>query len=431
MRSSSKHLVNRRQIVSSVRQVRSACLIAAFLLGCSAVAETPNTLELERALQLENAAGDLQGAERIYLRIIESGAGPARARAEAVFRLADLYSRQAKNAKAKTLFLQLLRDFPEAADLIPLAELELTKVTALLTRDQIGTNVASMQHLGDLAIALLGALENNEKDRSSELLKRLNAALEGFASGEDAPEVLVRLKISAGEINSTLHAERGGGMAAALNELTKSKDFEPFLKRGFPSDPHDVFAPAWRMKDRLARALAANNQERAEDIAVALERYLAPLTTLPTGRREATLARITTFAARDARALAKAGRFAEARKRLDEFDTERHQEFGDFRLIASLLIRTPEQVVAAAWAILYRAEQARAELSKRGYAQAMDHVTEGAKVCREVLPRIENSEAAALFKKQQDAFEAALWEIKNDRLGAAQQALKRVVEKVK
>ena len=410
--------------------MRSAYLIVALLLVCTARAEN-DALELERAVHLENSVGDPAGAERIYRRIAQGSGVTSRARAEATFRLADLYSRQAKNAEAKTLFLQLLRDFPEAADLIPLAEFELTKVTALLTRDKIETNVASMQHLGDLAIALLGALENQEKERSSELLTRLNAALEGLASGGDAPEVLVRLKISAGEITATLHAERGGGMAAALKQLSNSKEFEPFLKRGFPSDPHDLFAPAWRLKDRLARALAENNPERLEEIALALERYLAPLAALPTGQSEGTLARITTFAARDARMLAKEGRFAEARKRLDEFDTERYEQFRNFRLIATLLMRTPEQVVAAAWVVLFRAEQARRDVGRRAYASAMDHVAEAAKVCRDVLPRIENSDAAELFKRQQDALEAALWEIKNDRLGPAQAALKRVTDKTK
>jgi tetratricopeptide (TPR) repeat protein len=420
-------LVNWRQIVF-LPPVRSICVILGITLACLAIAEEVDPLELERAVQLESAAGDVSGAEKIYKRLVITTGGTRRARAEATYRLADLYSRQAKNAEAKTLFLQLLRDFPEATDLIPLAELELMKVTALLTRDQIGTNVGSMQHLGDLSISLLGALENNEKERSTELLTRLNTTLESLGSGGDAPEVLVRLKMSAAEIRSTLHSERGG-IRAARTQLEKSKDFEPFLQRGFPSDPHDIFAPAWRMKDRLARALAANNPERAKDVAMALERYLFPLMSLPTGQREGTVARSTTYAARDAMLFAQEGKFAEARKRIDEFDEERNQQFGDFRPVAALLMRTPEQVVAAAWAVLYRAEQARKELSKRAYATAMDHVEEAVLVCRQVIPRIENSEASALFKHQQEALEAALEAIKSDSLGVAQQALKRASER--
>lgn len=408
--------------------MRSISLILGLTFACVAAAEDIDPLELERAVQLETAAGDIPAAEQIYKRLVTATGGTRRARAEATFRLADLYSRQANNERAKSLFLQLLRDFPEATDLIPLAELELMKVTALLTRDQIGTNVASMQHLGDLSISLLGALSNNEKERSTELLTRLNTTLDGLSTGEDAPEVLKRFKLSAADIRSTLHSERGG-MAAALNQLLKSKDFEPFLQRGFFSDPHDIFAPAWRLKDRLAHALAANNPERAKEIALGLERYLSPLMTLPTGQREGTLARSTTYAARDAMQMAQEGKFADARKRLDEFDEERHDQFGDFRPVASLLMRTPEQVVAAAWAVLYRAEQARKELSRRAYATAMDHVSEAILVCRQVAPRIDNSDVAALFKHQQEELEKALEAINGDHLGTAQQALKRALER--
>lgn len=390
-------------------------------------AETLDPLELERAYQLETANGDFAGAEQIYLRLVQDGSGAQRTRAEATFRLANLYTRQSKNAEAKTLFLQLLRDFPEAADLIPLAELELTKVTALLTRDQIGTNIAAIQRLGDLSIALLGALENNEVSRADELLKDLNAGLDSMASGSDAPEVLVRLKISANEISSALHDTKDAG--ATLSRLEKSKDFEPFLQRGFPSDPHDVFAPAWRMKDRLARALGTNNVDAVQEISLALDRYLAPLSTLPAGVREGTLARLVSFAVRDIRDMAEAGKLEQARLRLDQLDSDRHEQFPDFHVIGSFAIRIPEQAVAAAWAVVYRAEEARRDLGRRAYATAMDYVEEAASVCREILPRVENSEAADYFKLQLEALETALLEMKADRLGPAQLALKRATEK--
>jgi len=157
---------------------------------------------------------------------------------------------------------------------------------------------------------------------------------------------------------------------------------------------------------------------------VRLEQYLAPLVPLPLGQREGTLARITTFAIRDIRASVREGRFAEARKRLDECDTERNDQFSDFRLIASnLLMRTPYQVVAAAWVVLYRAEQAGRELGPN-YAVAVDHVSEAIKVCQDALPRVDDKEVAQLFRKQQDALEKALWEMKNYRFGSALQSLK-------
>jgi hypothetical protein len=419
----------KRPQISFLRRVRPICLIAGLALASVAMAEDADPLDLERAVHLETVAGDLAGAEAIYRRIALATTGQRRARAEATYRLADLYARQARNLEAKNLFMSAWRDFPESKDLASLAEVEVINVTALFTRDQVGTNLASMQHLGDLAIALFGALENNEKERSTRLLTQLTGILDGLGSGKDAPGILVRVRNSATAINAAMYAERGGGMQAALEQLKNSKDFEPFLRRDFPSDPNDVFAPASRAKDRLAYALAENNRERSIELAQTLERYLAPLVTLPPREDAGALARLTAFAARDILELAKQGKFAEARQRLDEFDEERHAQFRNFRLADPLPRRMPEQAVAAAWAVKYRAEQAAAELGHRGYAAAMDHVEEGATACREVLSRLEAGEVSALFKRQQAAFEAALWEIKNDRLGGAMRALKPITEK--
>lgn len=422
-----KPLVNRNRIVfgHAVRLVR---LIAAFCLACvSARADTSPPIELERALHLQAVVGDLQGAERILQKLIEPDVSPRRTKAEATFRLAELYLRQGKNDEAKTLLLKFLRDFQEATDLIPSAELELMNVTALLTRKMMGPEQSSMQQLGDLAISLLGALENNERDRAVQLLRNLNSALQGLSVGKDAPEMLVKLKNSAVELEGTLHGSNGG-VGPALQQLTKSKDFEAFLQRGFPFDPHDLFAPAWRLKDRLSRALASNNHALTMEIAEALERYLAPLFRFPANEREGTLARVLTYAVRDVRQFVMDGKFPEARRRLDEFDSERHDQFGDFRPVAKLLMRTPEPFVAASYAVLERVDMARQDVSRRMLYPASDHVAEGIIVCREVIPRLDNSDVRALFTRQLEALESAQKDIDQNRLGPALQALKRAAE---
>ena len=422
------YLVKRGQIVFCLPlSVRSIGIIATFYLVCAAVSEDADFLVLERAVHLEMTVGDHPRAERLYRQLVDSVRPGHRVRAEAAFRLAQLYRRQKKNAEAKALFLQVLREFPEATDLTTVAGNELASVTALLTKDEIGTNLASMQHVGDLVIALEGALENSEMPRAQVLLDKLGSALGTLATGGDMPEILVRLKTHAEEIRKKLSAP-DGGTASALQMLAVSQEFEPFRTRSFPADPNDVFAPAWRMKDRLARALASNHPDRSKEIALGLERYLQPIAALPIGPREGALARLTQTGVQEARALAEQRKFKEARLRLDQLNAERHEQFGDFRLLANLPARLPEEVVGSEWAILYRVDLARRELNRRAYPAAIDHITEAASICREVLTRLPKEDAAELFRKQLEALEHALAEARGERLSATQQSLKRVSE---
>ena len=296
----------------TVQPVRLLSVILTFSLVCSVFAEDSGMLLLEEAYFIESS-GDVTTAEQLYKQLAPLPGLPYRARAEATFRRAELCSAQSRNDEAKKLFLQVLRDFQEAKDLIPLAEDELTSVTALLTHDHLVSDPDSVHHVGDLAISLEGAMANGEQERATDLMQRINTALETMAAGSDAPRVMVRLKESALEVAAILSGTRPGGITGALEYLRKSREFEPFLRRGFPSDPHDLFAPAWRLKDRLARSVAKNEKSTTDDYALALERYLAPLASLPEGAREGSLARLIAQAIREIRELAAANRFSDAR----------------------------------------------------------------------------------------------------------------------
>jgi tetratricopeptide (TPR) repeat protein len=408
--------------------VRRLCFILSLSLACAVQSDETGPLALEEAIQLETAAGDVTRAEEIYQRLVATGPKD-RTRAEATFRLAALYSRQAKNGEAKRRFLQVLRDFPEATDLIPLAEIELTNVTALLTRDQIGSNLAAMHHVGDLVVALQGALENNEAERATNVVQQLEAVLKTLASGTDAPELLMQLKTSIDDIAAVLEAERGGGITPALAKLAKGKEFESFLLRSFPSDPHDVFASVWRMKDRLVRAIATNSIEKTNAVAHDLDRYLAPLVALPSGPQAGSLARLIATGAAEARQLAEDGKFREARQRMQDLDAARHEQFPDFRMIATLPVRMPEHAVAAAWVVLFRIDLAWRELDQVNPGTAMNHLAEAAVACRDVQPRVESSDAAAWFARQLQSLELALSELQSERIESAQQTLKQLREK--
>jgi tetratricopeptide (TPR) repeat protein len=420
-------LVERREIrLFHLQPVRRFSVILAFCLACPVLAEDSGMLLLEEAYFLETAAGDLTTAEQLYKQLPSVPGLPHRSRAEATFRRAELCSAQSRNDEAKKLYLQVLRDFPEADDLIPLAEDQLTSVTTLLTHDHLISDPESVHHVGDLVIALEAAMANGEKERADELMQRINSALETMAAGSDAPRVMVKLKESALDVAAVLSGARPGGIAGALAKMRNSREFEPFLRRGFPSDPHDLFAPAWRLKDRLARAVARNEKSSIDENALALERYLAPLATLPEGPREGALARLVAGAIREIRDLAAAGKFSEARQRLQEFDLDRHEKFPDFRPVIALPQRLPGHLVSSGWAVTFRSSLAVTALEAHDQTAAAEHVMAAIQVCRDVQPAQQNAEIATLFARQLATLETALAEIHNDQPELAKQELQRV-----
>jgi hypothetical protein len=404
------------------------------LLGLPAFAEESPALLLERAIQLHAAAGDTAAAATLYEKIVEAKGNHQRTRAEALFRLAEMRAREARHGEARNLYTRLIREFPEVQDLIPLANEAWSTETALLTQDQFATNPAATHRIGDLVIALRGALENAapkgrpvdaaEVARAGVLLQRLDAALAAVTVGSDAVRLLIQLKAGTNKVADKLQTD---GPAAARETMTAVPEFEPFMLRGFPADPHDLFAPAWRVKDKLARALAGEGRERAGEIAAELEKYLAPMATLPTGLKEASLARAIVSAMRDVRRSIAARNWTEALARIDELNEERHEQYAGFHPVANALpMRMPERYVAAEWVVLHFTELARLELSRRGVADALYRIGEARKVCLAVLPGLDHPEVSALFKHQEEALSEAEAAISSDRFGPALQALKRV-----
>jgi hypothetical protein len=403
------------------------------LLALPVSAADSPTMLLERALQLDAAAGDTAAAAQLYLEIVADKNSRQRTTAEALFYLADLRTREAKYEDARDNYTRLIRDFPDARDLIPLANEAWSTVTSLMTRDQFATRPAATHRIGDLVIALRGALDNAapkggptdaaEAARARVLVQRLAIALKSVTLGSDKTALLSRLQARTNIVETAL-ADKGAEAARAV--MAGTPEFETFMLRGFPADPHDLFAPAWRLKDKLARSLAGERPERAATLATQLEKYLAPVAGLPAGIPEAALARAIVSALHDIKNSIGANQFAEGRVRIDALNEERDAQYADVHRVATLPIRVPEEKVAAEWVVLFYTDLARTELSRRGVAVALDHIAEARKVCHEALPGNEKPEITALFKHQEETLRQAGVALQGDQLGLAMQALKRV-----
>jgi hypothetical protein len=398
--------------------VRILATISSMLAVVSQAAETP-AMMVERALHLEIIEGDVAGAMAIYAEVVEAPSPATRARAEAAFRLAGIRASESKFADARALYFRVIREFPDVSELSGLAEDELLKMAAIITREQVTANPAAPQRIGDIAVALLGALERDEAERAAALLVRMDAAL--GAMGGSTP-IFTQLRAQAKGIEATL---RGNGAAAAVEKLRKSVEFEPFINRPFPSEPNDVLAPVWRQKDRLARALAAEDARAAEGAAGQLQDYLAPITTLPVSIREGSLARLISEAMREIRAAVEAGKFAEARARMDALDDARHEQFPAQRIAAPASVRLPENALAAGWAVIFRAELARREINQKAHALAMDHILEATNACRAALALVDDPQISERLKAQLAALEAAYAAVEKNLLAVALHSLRK------
>jgi hypothetical protein len=401
---------------------RAVRILATISLGLaiSTHAVEPPAVLLERALHLETVEGNAAEAARIYSSIIESPGPPTRARAEAAFQLAAMRAAESKFAEAKALYFRVIRDFPEAPELNSLAEDELLKMVAIITREQVTANPAAPHRLGDLAVSLLGALENEEASRATAILEHMDATL-GAIGGSVA--IFAQLRTQRKDLETALKEQ---GPAVALVKMRRSVEFEPFINRAFPAEPNDVLAPVWRLKDRLARALAANDAPGAESAAAQLQDYLAPIASLPVSIPEGSLARLISEAMKEIRAAVEAGKFADARTRLDTLDDARHDQFPGQRIATPSGVRLPENALATGWAVIFRAELARREINQKAHAVAMDHIQEGMNACKVALSLVEDPAITVRLQAQMEALRAAYSAVEKNLLAVALHSLRKV-----
>ncbi len=98
--------------------MRIARLLFAAVIAVLPVSAQSVTVQLQRAIFLEETAGDLDAAIQIYRKILASGADARAYEAEAQYRLGACLLKKGDKPLAARTFQQLIQKHPEATDLV-------------------------------------------------------------------------------------------------------------------------------------------------------------------------------------------------------------------------------------------------------------------------------------------------------------------------
>jgi hypothetical protein len=97
--------------------MRIACFALAALFVTPAIPQSVTVL-MQRAIYLEETAGDLDGAIQIYRQILSAGADARAYEAEAQYHLGASLLKKGNKAQAARAFQELMRKFPEDTRLV-------------------------------------------------------------------------------------------------------------------------------------------------------------------------------------------------------------------------------------------------------------------------------------------------------------------------
>jgi hypothetical protein len=126
------------------------------------------TVQMQRALYLEETAGDLGAAIQIYRQVLAAGAGARIYEAEAQFRLGACLLKEGDKPQAARAFQQLMKTHPEATGLVAQASTHFVdpqvgysftiplgwSIISRLPREGLGTcaNLQDPEHQGSVTI---------------------------------------------------------------------------------------------------------------------------------------------------------------------------------------------------------------------------------------------------------------------------------------
>ncbi len=123
------NMTERITLKTFTRTVLITILVA--LQVTSTLAATNVELQLEEAIYLEETAGDLAAATKIYLEMLENGEGQRSLLARAHDRLAGCYLKMGRPEDAERHFQKVIEQYPEEAELVARAQLALSASPAL------------------------------------------------------------------------------------------------------------------------------------------------------------------------------------------------------------------------------------------------------------------------------------------------------------
>lgn len=334
-------------------------------------AESPSTnfLPLQMALEegawREEVSCHYNGAIRIHEQLLERPALPDRIRVEALHRLGICYTMKGNFTAAVPLFLKIVREFPDTEPFAQKASFNLLLLSPESNPSDRSWFRDERLFLGDLALVLDAALAHSEIHTAREAIGEAVGALRMMRrqlAGDDlqsADRTLAALESLEASLDTSMQAARAGPrVVSPLSTWTQGKGRAWMLDRAPLAAPDDANLAILECRDRLARALVAQDAAEIRRQAGRAARWAAPvaragresLTANYLGLVEGSMAAVA--------ARASAGRFAEARAVWFQSTRTLNRAFGAFTLHVPGLSDFPDEVRPALVAVLTRIEDA-------------------------------------------------------------------------
>jgi len=322
-------------------------------------------MALEEGAWREEVSGHYNGAIRIHEQLLERPALPDRIRVEALHRLGICYSMKGNFTPAVARFLQVVREFPDAEPFAQKASHNLLLLSPESNPSDRSWFRDERLFLGDLALVLDAALTHSETHAAREAIGEAVGALRMMRrqlTGEDlqsADRTLAALESLETSLDTSLPSDPAGPRTMSQNVAwTRGKGRAWMLDRVSLAAPDDANAAILECRDRLARALLAQDAAEVRHQAGRAARWAEPV--VRAGRETLTASYLGLVEESMAAVAARAsvGRFAEARAVWFQSTRTLNRAFGAFTLHVPGLSDFPEEVRPALVSVLTRIEEA-------------------------------------------------------------------------
>ena len=317
----------------------------------------PLQLSLEEGAWREEVLGHYNGAIRIHEQLLEQPDVPDRIRVEAMHRLGICYTMKGNLIPAVTLFLKLLREFPDTEPFSQKASHNLLLLSPESNPSDRSWFQDERLFLGDLALVLDGALTHAEVYSATEVASEMLGALRMMRrqlSGQDLQSV-DRTVQAMESLEASLASPRTAGIRTGW---TQSPGRSWMLDRASLFAPDDANAAVVECRDRLARALVEEDAAEIRRQAGRAARWADPV--VRAGRESLTAGYLKLVQESTAAVALRAsdGRFREARAVWLQSSRTLNRAFGAFTLHVSGLSDFPEEIRPELVAVLTGVDEA-------------------------------------------------------------------------
>ncbi len=292
----------------------------------------PSQILLEEALWRDEILGDVNGAIRGYQSLLETRNLPNRVQAEALYHLAFALSLKGNPDKAVEILIRVVDDFPGLEPFAQYASQGIRILSPNAAKRRRQWQHDETTRIGDLSIALDGALSRADTTESIGILHELAESIEVMSSQMPTGSERTGWESRAGTLDG-IHRLLRDGKPDEARTVWNQAGLPQFLsRRDGLFEPEDFSAWIVERRDAFARALQRGDVAAMTAAAEPLHRFASLMGDRIAESAARQYARFLGDALTLVETLGRQGRFPEARAQLRWTDRVLDRSYGAYRL---------------------------------------------------------------------------------------------------